>query len=460
MKIHPNTQEAYQLLQDGVLALARAERQGMCVNMDYIRDKQKELIKKSVQIEDEFKQSQFFKDWQKSINKSVNIYSTKQLGEFLYGVRNIKPIKTTPTGKGSTDEESLKQLNIPELQFYEEKTGIKKSLDVLDGFEREQVDGVIHPVFNLHIARTYRSSSDSPNFQNIPVRDKEMMNTCRGALFPRPGHQLLEVDFGQLEVRIAAAYNKDETLIYDILHGDMHSDIAQQLFFIDKIDKSNSIHKLLRYAAKNGFVFPQFYGSYYKNCAVNIAYIVKLPQGKWKPSQGISLDEGTLSDHMINNGIRSFDKFIEHIKKIEDQFWNVRYQTYTAWKERHWLKYQRKGYIDTFTGFRFTGLMGKNDAINYPIQCTAFNGLLWSLIQKDRYILNEKLDTRIISQIHDSLLFDVHPDELEQVISSVKKITCTDLPNAWKWINVPLEIDADLAGIDQSWAEKKRYPLA
>jgi DNA polymerase I-like protein with 3'-5' exonuclease and polymerase domains len=77
----------------------------------------------------------------------------------------------------------------------------------------------------------------------------------------------------------------------------------------------------------------------------------------------------------------------------------------------------------------------------------------------DKFILKEKLNTRIISQIHDSLLLDVHPDELEQVVLAVKRITCTDLPNAWKWINVPLEIEADLAGVDQSWAEKESYPL-
>jgi DNA polymerase-1 len=459
MNCNPKTQEAYQLLHDGILALSKAERQGMCVNMDSLRDKQRELSKKSNRIEEEFKQTQFFRDWQRSTNKSINIYSTKQLGEFLYDVKGIRPVKTTPTGKGSTDEESLKQLGIPELEFYEEKTRIKKSLDVLEGFEREQVDGVIHPVFNLHLARTYRSSSSDPNFQNIPVRDKEMMKICRGVLFPRPGHQLVEADFGQLEVRISACYNKDEKLIYDILHGDMHSDIAQQLFFIDKIDKSIPSHKLLRYAAKNGFVFPQFYGSYYKNCAINISYLMKLPQGRWKPGMGISLGDSTISDHLISNGIRSLDKFTDHIKDIEDQFWNVRYKTYTAWKERHWLKYQRKGYIDTFTGFRFTGLMGKNDAINYPIQGSAFHGLLWSLIQMDKFILKEKLNTRIISQIHDSLLLDVHPDELDQVVRAVKRITCTDLLNAWKWINVPLEIEADLAGVDQSWAEKKSYPL-
>ena len=129
-------------------------------------------------------------------------------------------------------------LEIPELNNLLQIRKLKKNRDTyLNGFLREQVNGYIHPSFNLHLVRTFRSSANSPNFQNIPIRDKESMQLTRRALFPRPGHQLLEIDYGQLEVRIAACYNQDKQLIHDIVQGDMHGDMASQIFMINPFDR-------------------------------------------------------------------------------------------------------------------------------------------------------------------------------------------------------------------------------
>jgi DNA polymerase I-like protein with 3'-5' exonuclease and polymerase domains len=106
------------------------------------------------------------------------------------------------------------------------------------------------------------------------------------------------------------------------------------------------------------------------------------------------------------------------------------------------------------TGFRCSGVMSRNDAINYPVQGAAFHCLLWSFIQIDRRMLHQNWDTKIIGQIHDAIVLDVHPDELEMVIEVVEQITCRDLPEAWKWINVPLEVDVDIYPVDKSWADK------
>ena len=100
--------------------------------------------------------------------------------------------------------------------------------------------------------------------------------------------------------------------------------------------------------------------------------------------------------------------------------------------------------------------MSKNDCINYPVQGSAFHCLLWSFIQLDKIIRFEKWDTRLIGQIHDAIILDVHPDELDMVIKRVRKVTCHDLPNEWKWINVPLEVDFEICPVDGSWAEKKK----
>jgi DNA polymerase-1 len=481
METTPTIKDAYSLFHKGILALSRAEMQGFRVDVDYILRKREFLQRKLERTEIKFKETDFYADWCKSTKGKVNINSSTQLGDYLYKTKGFTALKYTKSnGNGSTDDEALKQLNIPELDFLFEKKKIKKTIDVLDGFYNEQVDGTIHPFYNLHLVRTFRSSSDSPNFQNIPKRDEEMMTLCRRALFPREGHQLLEVDFGQLEVRISACYNKDETLINDILHGDMHRDMAAEIFMLDNFDKNNKGHKLLRQAAKNGFVFAQFYGDYYKNCAENLASNwCQLPKtGKWKYGQGVVIDEigkpfkpYHISDHLISKGIKEYGTitktergyvvtgFLKHVQDIENNFWNVRYKKYKQWKDDWFAEYQKKGFFDLYTGFRCSGVMKKNDVINYPVQGAAFHCLLWSFIQLDAFIIENNLDSRIIGQIHDSLIIDVNPKELKLIGETVHKITTVDLPKHWPWIIVPLEIDAEICGVDESWVKKEKYDL-
>ena len=106
--------------------------------------------------------------------------SRKNMGDLKQTKMKIEPIKTTEGGdQGSTDEETLRRLDVPGLDLIlsiRKLTKIKTTY--LGAFAREQYNGFIHPSFNLHNVRTYRSSSDGPNFQNIPKRDKEAMNIC------------------------------------------------------------------------------------------------------------------------------------------------------------------------------------------------------------------------------------------------------------------------------------------
>jgi len=458
MNVTANTYDAYQLLHEGILALSNAEQTGFRVDLDYLERKIAFLKRKSTRLEEEFKDTNFFKHWQHSSKKKINIDSSVQLGHYLYGVKKLVPAKTTITGKGSTDIEALQQLNIPELDILLEKGKLKKTIDVLEGFKVEQVDGIIHPFFNLNLVRTYRSSSDHPNFQNIPKRDEVMMQTVRKALYPRPGHQFLEIDYSGLEVKIAACYHKDPNMLkYLRSNYDMHSDMTKQLFLLKEYDKKSPEHYTLRQATKNGFVFPEFYGSYYKNCAVNLACNWgKLPQGKWKPGQGIPMPEGTLSDHFISKKISSLDSYTNHVKKIEDDFWGNRFYHYAKWKERNWNEYRKNGYIDLLTGFRCSGVMGKNDVSNYGTQGAAFHCLLWSFIELDKMRIREKWDTCLVGQIHDAIILDINPNELDHVIKSAKRITTLDLLEHWKWIIIPLEVEMELCSIDAPWSAKEK----
>jgi len=458
--MNPRTYDAYSLLHDGILALARAEQQGMRVDVAYIERKKAHMTRQIIKMEEEFYQTRFFRHWQHSTKGKVNIHSNTQLAHYLYDVKKLKVEKETASGQGATDEDALKQLNIPELEDLLNIRRLKKIKDTyLDAFLREQVNGYIHPFFNLHLVKTYRSSSDSPNFQNIPKRDEESMKTVRKALYARPGHLIMEADYSGLEVRIAACYHKDPTMLKYLREGyDMHLDMAKQIFLLKTYDKTN--HYILRQAAKNGFVFPEFYGDYFKNCASNMACgWGKLPPGKWKPEEGITIGDTTLGSHLIRKGISSLSMFETHVRKIESDFWGRRFAEYASWKERWWKTYQKYGYIDMLTGFRCYGTMGKNDCINYPVQGAAFHCLLWSFTRLDQLLRENNLDSKLIGQIHDSMILDVHPDELEKVGKLIKQITCFDLPAAWDWIIVPLDVEIEICPVDASWVEKTKLVL-
>jgi hypothetical protein len=240
----------------------------------------------------------------------------------------------------------------------------------------------------------------------------------------------------------------------------MHRDMMEQIFKI-KHDGSEQ-HAYLRAAAKNGFVFPEFYGDYYINCANYMACKWgQLPNGIFKDDTGVPVDSGgtTLGRHLRNQGIKSIRSFENHLKIIEDDFWENRFPDYAKWKRRQWNLYKRHGYVDLLTGFRCYGVMGKNDAGNYPVQGAAFHCLLWSFIQLDQELQIGNYDTKLIGQIHDSMLLDTNPAELTEISKLVHEITTQRLPKAWSWIIVPLEIDAEICPIDGSWAEKEKYKL-
>ncbi len=459
----PTTKEAYDLLHEGVLALSHVERQGIHVDIDYIKNKKQEITEEIATVEKKIYESDFYKKWARSVKKGtkINIYSNSQLGKYLYKTKGLKVHKETATGQGSTDEETLRKLMIPELNLLLRIKKLKKIRDTyLKSFEREAGDGLLHPFFNLHTVRSYRSSSDKPNFQNIPARDQESFNIVRSAIFPSEGNQLLEVDYSQLEVRIAASYCKDEKLTHDILKGDMHRDMAIEIFKIDKFDHTIEGHSTLRNAAKNGFVFPQFYGDYYANCADHLACTWGgLPKSTWKSGMGIPINGSFLSDHLISKGLKTYKSFVKHIQNIEADFWQERYFAYNKWRETTWKRYQRKGYVSSKTGFIYKGLMKRNDVINYPIQGSAFHCLLWSLIQIMKTQRREHWNTKIVGQIHDSIVFDAHPKEIDKVLKIVRCIMCNDVRQKWTWITVPLEIEAELSPVNGSWADKKPYPF-
>ena len=165
-------------------------------------------------------------------------------------------------------------------------------------------------------------------------------------------------------------------------------------------------------------------------------------------------------DHLRKKGIKNLQQFEKHIKAVEDDFWQNRFRVYNKWKQKSISRYQRRGYLDMFTGFRCSGFLDRNQITNYPIQGTAFHCLLWTLIELDQILHEEDFESMIIGQIHDSMLIDVVPEELDDIINMIKYIVEKRLVKHYDWISVPMEIEAEITPIDGSWYEKEELDLA
>lgn len=453
----------YKLIHAGTLALARAEQNGLRIDVDYCEKTSNRLAKRIDVLKDEVFNSEIGQLWYKEFGrKNTNYNSDDQFREILFNQLEYEPERYTDKGQPSVDEEAL---NLVDVQGVDEIIKIRKYSKVKDtylsNFLREQVDGVLRPFFNLHTVSTFRSSSSAPNFQNIPNRTKEMRQLIRKAIYPRKGHKLLAVDFSGAEVKISCAYHKDPSLMNYVLDPstDMHRDTIMDIYDFDintwKRLKELDTHdvqysKPIRNEGKT-FVFAEFYGDYFKQQAPRL----------WKASQGLKyVDDKTVRQHLKDIGIGSYEAFESHVEKAERYMWDVRFKKYNKWRNDFWAEYCKRGWFKTLTGFVCQGEMTRNEVTNSPIQGSAFHCLLLAFIILDDIIIRQGWDSRLVGQIHDEVLLDVHPSEEEHVIKTVHWVMTQAVPEIYKFINVPLEAEADITPLDGSWYDKEEVDMS
>lgn len=466
----PNRRDAYLLLHQGAIALSELSANGIRVDVDYLNEAYEEGRRKITEIEEELQEDSLWSDWEETFGAKANIGARAQLGKVLFDALGYEIREDGKTEKGNTktDATTLEQIDLPFVKRWLECEKLKKGVNTfLSGIRREVVDGRLHPSYSLNIARTYRSASSNPNAQNWPIRDPEMGQMIRRCFIADPGYLLVEVDYGQIEVRVAACYNHDPVLIDYICDEskDMHRDMAAELFLLpEKVPKDfwKGDGKKMRFFTKNQFVFPQFYGSYYLECAKNL----------WESMLHHDFKIGDLpvQQHLRQEGIKRRGAcrpemrpmrgtFEDHVRKVEREFWDQRFSVYRDWKVKWFQAYVKKGYYDTLTGFRVGGVMRKNDVINYGIQGSAFHCLLWSLIQLRERMRKRKMRSRLIGQIHDSMLAEVHEDELADFLWMARDIMVEEIRQHWEWISVPLKVEAEVAPAGKSWYDKKGVPI-
>jgi len=405
--------------------------------------------------EEALKSSDVWRLWKKLHRWRANLGSRPQLAVVLEGMgHELK--RREKTNRAIVDEKALEGL-AQELPFVKDYLRLEKLKNLLrtylKGIEREVVDGFLHPIFNLHLVKTYRSSSDSPNFQNIPTRDEESGRLVRSCFVPRDDHVLIETDYSALEFRVAACFWRDGAMVAYASDStlDVHRDMAMECYMLSK----NEVTKPCRFYAKNQFVFPELYGSYYVNCARNLWNAID--SGDLKTSEGVGLH-----NHLEEKGIDrlgrcnpgrepELDTFERHVKRVESDF-HKRFPQWAERKVKWWERYKRTGSFRMMTGFECSGVFTRNELYNWPIQGPAFHLLLWSLIQLQRWLVKGRMQSRIIGQIHDSIVADVHRDELDDYLAESRRIMTEDVKTAYPWVVTPMEIEVEM--FETNWFEK------
>lgn len=385
---------------------------------------------------------------------SFNYNSDKQLRELLFDKLKWKNNNLTKKGQFSVNESSLIELNQEFTNsILERRKFIKIRNTYLEQFSREVVemdnDYYIFPNFSLNNVRTYRSASQNPNFQNIPARNEVAKKMTRTCIIPRKDRLLLEIDFKGMEVGVSCIYHNDPIMInYVINNGDMHGDIAKQLYI------KNDYTKYERYTAKNGFVFPSFYGS-----TARIFSDQHKLQGYGDITENLwDMMKQETKDHLSTKAINSIYDFQMHVEKIEKDFWNNRFKVYKQWKLDNWQFYKDNGYVELKTGFRCVSVMSFNDVNNYPIQGTAYHIAQNVLNKTNQFLRENNFKSVLVGEVHDSGLFDVCPHELDNLIKIIKE-KIVEVKREWSWINVPLQIEAAATEINGNWNEKKEIKI-
>ena len=391
---------------DGNAALAELEYNGVKIDLEEFEKYSERITKERKTAIKVIMNSDVVRRFEKEKGKQFNVGSGPHLQYVFFKLFEVEPISETEKGQPQVNQElfySLKNRD-DEVGEFSKAMLEYKSLEKLSGTYLESIlkyvdkNGILHPTYNLWIARTFRSSCDSPNLQNIPKRD-ERQKEFRKIFIPRYDF-LLEADYKAMEVVVQAVMANDKVLLDQLYNNyDLHRYWASQIYQ----KPESEITKEERYHAKNGFVFPLLYGSYWKSIAANL-----------------SMKES-------------------HIQKVEEKFYKM-YKGIASWQDEQERFCEKKGYVETPLGFRRHAPLSRNQIVNTPIQATAFHCLLDSLIRAVPAFKRSQLQSLLVLQIHDSLTIDCLEEEKQKVMDIIEEVSCKK-PD-WKWAKgAPFKIE-------------------
>jgi DNA polymerase-1 len=353
--------------------------------------------------------------------QSFNIGSPKQLGEVLFDkMKLIDKPKKTKTGQYATGEEILSEL---ESQFeiarkildYRELQKLKSTyVDALPMLVSPRT-GRIHTSYNQAVAATGRLSSTNPNLQNIPIRTPRGREIRKAFVPDNDEFQILSADYSQIELRIMAAFSEDTSMIEAFNQGrDIHATTASKVFKVDLNDVTSDMRRKAKMVN---------FGIIYGISAFGLGQRLAIPRGE------------------ASEIIKSYFEEFPAVKQYMDRV------VYDA-RDRHYVEtiLGRRRYLPDINSRNQTNRgFAERNAINAPIQGSAADMIKVAMINIHDFIKNEKLKSRMILQVHDELVFDVHRDEIDLIKEKVDELMRTAIP-----LQVKMETGI---GIGANWLE-------
>jgi len=392
--------------------LAAMETEGIRLDTGALKQISSELEKDIIGVEREI---------QRLAGTTFNVSSPKQVGEILFEVLKVveKP-KKTKTGQYATGEDVLSKLVgkheiVGKILDYRELVKLKNTyVDSLPTLVNQRT-GRIHTSYNQVVAVTGRLSSDNPNLQNIPIRT-ERGREIRKAFIPRSEeYTLLSADYSQIELRIMAELSKDPAMIEAFNSGqDIHAATAAKVYSVE-LDAVTS--DMRRNAKMVNF------GIIYGISAFGLAERLNIPRR----------EAATIIENY-------FQKYSQVKDYMDHSIENAR----------------SKGYVETILGRRrylrdinsnnatVRGFAERN-AINAPIQGSAADMIKVAMINIHQDFVEKKFRSKMLLQVHDELIFDLHKEEEKEV----KAIVEHRMKTALKMV-VPIEIGM---GTGANWLE-------
>jgi DNA polymerase-1 len=361
--------------------------------------------------------------------RPFNIASPKQLRQVLFDELKLPTQRRTGiTGEASTDQETLERLAalghalptkiVEHRQIAKLKGTYVETLPALVN----PATGRLHCSFNQTVAATGRLSSSDPNLQNIPIRT-EQGRQIRQAFLPRDGWLLLTADYSQVELRLLAHFCGDEALRRAFAEDrDIHASVAAQIFGVPEAEVTSAMRRMAK--------------------TVNFGVIYGISAHGLAQRLGISRDEGA----------RFIDSYFARYPKVKD------YQT------RLLENCRKTGYVTTILGRRreIRGIrpdstyqqrnQPEREAVNMEIQGSAADLMKLAMLHVHRRLERDKLQARMLLQIHDELVFEMPPDEVETLAARVTEEMTTPLK-----LEVPLKVDV---AVGPNWLDVQELPAA
>ncbi len=358
-----------------------------------------------------------------------NIASLKQLRTVLF-VEQKLPVKrrTGIKGEPSTDQQTLEELaaeghELPRLLVTHRKVAKLKGtyVDTLPELVNPKT-GRLHASFNQAVTSTGRLSSSEPNLQNIPIRS-EQGEQIRQAFVPEPGWLLLTADYSQIELRLLAHFSGDDALRQAFAEErDIHAQVAAQIYHVPLAE----VNALMRRMAKT-----VNFGVIYGISAFGLGERLEMSQ--------------------------------EHAAKFIEAYF-AGYPKVLAYQQELLKKCKQQGYVSTLLGRRrYFDVKAENgirvdssyqrrnqmerEALNMEIQGTAADLIKMAMLNVQRRLQRERRRARLLLQIHDELVFEVPPDEVEIIAKLVTEEMTGALADK---LTVPLRVDV---GVGPNWLD-------